>query len=222
MSEAESLLAGSQTDTDTGGNGNDSDDPSLLGSNSSGKDTSGKDGADDGTGDDTDGGEDGDESSDEGAPEKYEAFTMPEGIEPDQAMLDKFEPLAKELNLNQEQAQKMIDLYNDNAVKANTEMQEAWTGTVEGWMTELKEDADFGGTHFDENVDIARKAMDKFGSPELRVALNETGMGNHPELVKFACRIGKLISEDKFLGGDGTPDGGKEKTAAEKLYPNHN
>ncbi|MEC7472463.1 MAG: hypothetical protein VX946_03765 [Pseudomonadota bacterium] len=46
------------------------------------------------------------------------------------------------------------------------------------------------------------KAIEKFGSPELRQVLNDSGLGNHPELVKFCHRIGKAISDDSLvLGG---------------------
>lgn len=45
-----------------------------------------------------------------GAPEKY-AFTAPEGQELDTSALAQFEPVARELNLTQEQAQKLVDVY---------------------------------------------------------------------------------------------------------------
>ncbi|ECV7263739.1 TPA: peptidase, partial [Salmonella enterica subsp. enterica serovar Strathcona] len=44
-----------------------------------------------------------------GAPEKY-AFTAPEGQELDTSALAQFEPVARELNLTQEQAQKLVDV----------------------------------------------------------------------------------------------------------------
>ena len=46
----------------------------------------------------------------DGAPEKYE-FKPAEGQELDETALKEFEPIARELNLNQEQAQKFVDLY---------------------------------------------------------------------------------------------------------------
>lgn len=46
----------------------------------------------------------------EGAPEKYE-FQAAEGVELDTEALKEFEPVARELNLTNEQAQKLVDAY---------------------------------------------------------------------------------------------------------------
>ncbi len=46
----------------------------------------------------------------EGAPEKYE-FTVGEGVELDTEALKDFEPVARDLNLTNEQAQKLVDAY---------------------------------------------------------------------------------------------------------------
>ncbi|MCV5473515.1 peptidase, partial [Escherichia coli] len=46
----------------------------------------------------------------EGAPEKYE-FQAAEGVELDADALKDFEPVARELNLTNEQAQKLVDAY---------------------------------------------------------------------------------------------------------------
>ena len=46
-----------------------------------------------------------------GAPEKYEAFKVPDGVQVDEAALKEFEPMARGLNLSQEQAQQLVDFY---------------------------------------------------------------------------------------------------------------
>lgn len=50
------------------------------------------------------------EQKQEGAPEKYE-FTAGEGVELDADALKDFEPVARDLNLTNEQAQKLVDAY---------------------------------------------------------------------------------------------------------------
>jgi hypothetical protein len=59
-----------------------------------------------------------------------------------------------------------------------------------------------------ENLSVAKKALDAFGSPELRVLLEQSGLGNNPEVIRFMFRAGKAISEDSFVGrstGAGKP-----------------
>lgn len=56
--------------------------------------------------------------------------------------------------------------------------------------------------------------MDKFGSPELKQYLNETGLGNHPELVRIFANIGKAMSEDGLVTGNS----GGVKSAADVLF----
>ena len=61
-------------------------------------------------------------------------------------------------------------------------------------------------------------ALDQFGTPELREALDQTGMGSHPEVIRVFSRIGAAISEGKVItGGIGTQDA--DKTQAEVMYP---
>ena len=51
-----------------------------------------------------------DQDKPEGAPEQYAEFALPEGFQVDTAVMDEFKGLAKELNLPQATAQKLVDL----------------------------------------------------------------------------------------------------------------
>jgi hypothetical protein len=183
---------------------------------------SGSDEAGDDKGDKGDkGGKDdkGDDDEESGAPESYEQFTVPEGIEIDETVLTEFSEVAKELNLNQSQAQRLIDLESKRAEASQQAMQEAFETQQEQWVKELKDDKDFGGDSFDSNLGLAVKVINKFGGPELKEVLDTSGMGNNPELVKMFNKIGKAISEDS-LDSDSDNNAGTEKTLADRLYPN--
>lgn len=153
------------------------------------------------------------ETSPAGAPEKY-TFTAPKGAEYDAGILDAFTGAAKEANLAQDAAQKLIDKMapaiaarQDDQIKA----------VHQGWQEASNADKEFGGDKLKENLGVARKALDNFGTPELRTLLEETGMGNHPEVIRLLYRAGKAISEDKFVGGN---TGGKAGVdATNVLYP---
>jgi hypothetical protein len=147
-------------------------------------------------------------------PESYE-FKMPDGVELDQAAADDFTVIAKELKLTQEQAQKIADI---GAAQAQRQ-REAHATMVESWVETVKTDKEIGGDKLQENLAVARKALDAFGTPELRDVLNATGLGNHPEIIKAFYKAGKAISEDKFVTG--SPKG-PETDIAKKLFPSMN
>jgi hypothetical protein len=67
---------------------------------------------------------------------------------------------------------------------------------------------------------VARKALESFGSPALKELLNNTGLGNHPEVIKAFHKVGKLISEDKMVKG--TPATPGSDDIAKKLFPSMN
>jgi hypothetical protein len=153
----------------------------------------------------------GDQDKPQGAPEKYE-FKLPDGVQMDEAGLAKFSEFAKGLNLPQEAAQQMLDKMGSHQAEAIERVKAEWS---EG----AKADKEFGGDKLNENLAVAKKALDQFGTPELRTLLNESGLGNHPEIIRAFFRAGKAISEDRFVASSA---GGQSATrdAAKSLYPN--
>jgi len=136
------------------------------------------------------------------APAEYADFSLPEGVEMDAEVLTEFKGIAKELGISQEAAQKLIDLQGRLETQRADAIQQALADQSKQWAEQIRSDKDFGGENYDSNVAVAVKAIEQFGSPELRQVLNDSGLGNHPELVKFCHRIGKAISDDSLvLGG---------------------
>lgn len=152
----------------------------------------------------------------QGAPEKYE-FATPEGMQFDDAVVGAFGEVAKDLNLSQEAAQKILDKVGPvMAAQQNEALQAASTE----WAEASKTDKEFGGDKLNENLAVAKKAMDQFASPELRALLNESALGNNPEVIRMFYRVGKAISEDGFVVGGNAKN--SEQTTAQRLYPNMN
>ncbi|WP_277964595.1 hypothetical protein [Pseudomonas sp. RIT-To-2] len=134
-------------------------------------------------------------------PEKYEFANLPEGYKLDDAALGEWSGVFKELNLTQEQAQKLVEMDAKRFTAANSpEAQqkaaiESRNQQVAQWETELKQDKDLGGANFEANVGVAQKAMAEFGTPELRTMLEQSGLGTHPEVVRFFHKVGKELGE---------------------------
>lgn len=129
-------------------------------------------------------------------PDSYQ-FDMPEGMDLDTAAAYEFSSIAKELKLSQDDANKVAQV----GVKMAQRQQEAHIKQVAQWAEEVKADPDIGGDKLDRNLAYARKALDTFGTPELKQVLNQTGMGNHPELVKLLVKLGKATSDDDVVHG---------------------
>lgn len=154
------------------------------------------------------------EQKPEGAPEKYE-FKPAEGQELDTSALEQFEPIAREMNLTNEQAQKMVDLYGTKIMPMVQQQQvEAWQKTTEQWAADVKADKEIGGDKLTGNLSAAQRALAQFGTHELKEYLEGTGLGNHPELVKAFVKIGKAMSEDGMVTGKESG----QRSAAEVLY----
>lgn len=153
------------------------------------------------------------------APEAYE-FKVPEGRAFDAEVITAYSQVAKELNLSQDAAQRLLDAVGPKMVERQTAQIEAIRN---GWADSSKSDREFGGEKLSENLGVAKKALDAFGTAELRTLLNETGLGNHPELIRFMFRAGKAISEDRMVSGSATQaKAGPRSFAdlAEALYSN--
>lgn len=163
-----------------------------------------------------DGKPEGDKS--EGAPEAYTDFTTPEDVKLDPELAGELKTLAKELNLPQAQAQKVADLGAKLAQKMVADQAETLKQARTQWESEARADKEIGGDAFEANLGVAKKAVDAFVSPELKAMLNETGLGNHPELIRTFVKIGKAIKEDGFVGGRATP--AVRGDMAQRLYGN--
>lgn len=157
--------------------------------------------------------DDGKDKKPEGAPEAYE-FKPAEGVELDTEALKDFEPVARELNLTNEQAQKLVDAYPKILAGVQQRQADAWQATTEQWAADVKADKEIGGDKLTGNLSAAQRALDQFGTLELKEYLNTTGLGNHPDLVKTFIKIGKAMSEDGMVSGK---ENG-QRSAAEVLY----
>lgn len=157
-------------------------------------------------------------------PETYE-LAVPEGFEKlDDTAVEAATPVFKELGLSNEQANKLVPVVADYAKRIVEQRDEQLMGTIleqrKTWLNDAKADKEIGGANWDATMQSAARALDRLGFPKgspLRVALDESGFGNHPELIRFAAKVGKEIGEDAdFVRSDAnTP---VKKTDEELFY----
>lgn len=148
----------------------------------------------------------------------YADFSLPEGIEADASSLDTAKQLFAADGLSQERAQSYIDLYATKMQEAVEAPYRLWAETQRAWQEAVKTDREIGGPRLAANLAVAAKAVDRFGGDVLRQALNASGAGNHPDVIRAFIRIGKAISEDALVLGRGVAHEGRSR--ADRLYPN--
>lgn len=162
------------------------------------------------------GGDSESDGGDSGAiPDSYE-FEMPEGMTLDQGLADAVTPIFKKHNMTQEQVSDFTKAYADVKQAEATQAQADFDKQLDQWAGEIKNDKEIGGEAFDANAAIARKAVDQFGSPEMKELLDSTGFGNNPHIFRFMLKVGKLLNEDQ----PGSGERAQEPVSREQaLYP---
>jgi Spy/CpxP family protein refolding chaperone len=166
----------------------------------------------------------GDKPADDAKPAEvtYE-FKVPEGFDPNTEGMNELKATAKELGLTPEQAQRIADLGVKQAQGFTTQLVEQQKAMTAQWAEQTTTDKEIGGDKLPENLGVAKKALDTFGSKELKTLLNESGLGNHPEIVRFMVKAGKAISEDGQLITGSAAQKDRANTPIEnRLYPNQN
>jgi hypothetical protein len=157
-------------------------------------------------------------------PEKYDV-KVPDDMKADMSLLDKMTPAFKELGLSQAQVQKLVDVYAPQ-VKAQTEaqakaFQDAQEANYKAFLeTERKNTLEKLGPNAKEQLAYAARSRDRFLSKETQELLNHAGISNNFNFISDLIRIGKLISEDKFV--DGKSRASDQRTDGEVMYGKSN
>lgn len=191
-----------------------------------GKEGEGKAAEGEGGDDKTKAGEGEAKAEDDAGPEKFE-IKPPEGFAAlDDAALEAATPLLKQLGVkSSEQAQEVINTFAKDVLKPMLDrvgqgVQQAQVQQIaeirKGWHDALVADTELGGAKHEEAMTVAAKARDLFGGPALTKLLNETGIGNHPDLVRAFYRVGLQVQEGSFHRSDGSEQ--RQKDDGELFY----
>lgn len=157
----------------------------------------------------------------EPAKEVVYEFKLPDGVELKSEAVDELKATAKEFGLTQEQAQRIADLGVKQAQGFAAQLMDQQKTLTTEWAQQTTTDKEIGGDKLPENLGVAKKALDTFGSPALKTLLNDSGLGNHPEVVRFFVKAGKAISEDgKLITGSAAQVDRTTQPIENRLYPN--
>ena len=114
--------------------------------------------------------------------------------------LDGFREFAHDTGLTQDQADNILKLYGDIQEEQEESQQNSLDELRTNTTMELQKE---WGKNFDGKMDYAKRAFAQFASPELSQLMDESGMGNHPEMLRVFAKVGELMGEDSLVVGTG-------------------
>lgn len=156
----------------------------------------------------------------EGAPEDYEDFKIPDGMEASKELVDEFKPVLKDLNLSQDKAQALIDFYTAKVLPGmQAKGLEVWNNELAQRQQAIEKDPEIGGDKLKATGETINRVANTFLKPEESAELMEYSkrFGDCPAFVKLLTRVGAAMKDDGVImagaGGESS-----SKTLAERLY----
>jgi hypothetical protein len=156
-------------------------------------------------------------------PDQYQ-LAAPEGLTLDPVAIELATPVFRELGLSNEQANKLMPVAGQFAQGLLDRHQRQFLGQVQAerkaWLDSARNDPEIGGQQWATSIGTAAKALDALGfgkGSAFRTLLDESGLGNHPEMIRAFQRVGKAIGEDSFERSSGIHHSKRDR--AETLYP---
>lgn len=140
-------------------------------------------------------------------PEKYE-FHTPEGQAPlTEGEIQAYTEVCRGMGLTQEQAQMLYEkaapqisaMYTQKAQDVMRQAQAKWQST-------LMADEELGGQNLENTKLNTGKFLKAFGTQGFNTLMKNTGLMNHPELVRVMARVGAAMGNDNvFINGNSKP-----------------
>ena len=147
-----------------------------------------------------------------GRPETPDGYNF--GTEPGDNRLDFFKDAVHKIGLTQDQATNMLQLYAAVENEQSKASDRANADFAVESQIELKRE---WGVDYDSKIDMAQRAFAQFATPEFSKIMDETGIGNHPELLKAFSKVGEAMGDDKLVVGAGRAVGMSPQQAKEEI-----
>ena len=136
-------------------------------------------------------------------------FKLPEGMELDQAAVERFSPLLRGLGADDAAAQSLVDAYIEMRTQESEAQVQAAETQRQTWLKEIKEDPQIGRGNFAQTQANIQRALKEYGG-ELKAAFKgadpKTGtqagalywFQTYPPLVRMMNKIGQDLAESTF------------------------
>ena len=134
-----------------------------------------------------------------GLPESVDKYEISAKEEVDQEFFDKFKQTAHTAGILPNQAQQLFDWYNEASAEMVQTHQTQADASEKQARDSLKGE---WGSAYDSKLKAAQAAVTHYGDEKLTAFLDETGLGNNPNLIRTFSRMGESLSEDSFKDGN--------------------
>ena len=137
-----------------------------------------------------------------GVPDSPAGYKPPEGIEGlDPGRWQMWSTAMHRLGLTPAQVEGLARLDAEERQGMGAQLRRSYEEGLNTWRGEIGEKA------FAREVTLAKRAIDRHGTPELKAFLDESGLGDHPLWIKAWASVGNLHAEDGYVDGrvEGVP-----------------
>ena len=149
-----------------------------------------------------------------GRPEKADDYKLVnEGVEVDENLQKAILPMFHEAGLTNKQAQILNDKWNGLQSEQKEQMEKDAEQYRDKSAAEFKKE---WGNKFDVNLKKADDAGQRVFGPDFMQALAQTGLANHPAVIKGLFKLSSAIGEHSFTAS-GRSEGSKSDVTWEKL-----
>jgi hypothetical protein len=152
----------------------------------------------------------------------YGELALPEGVSPDDPLVKAFVDGAAKGGMDKESVQAVISELGPKLHEQLMAPQKAWSDMNAAWVNQVKTNPEFGGPKLDAAMSTVTAGLNAVLTPqeisELNDALDVTGAGNHPGVVRALYRMSARLTEGGHVAGDA---GKSVLSAAERMYPTH-
>ncbi len=121
----------------------------------------------------------------------------------DEALLNKFQPIAKKLNLSQESVESLMEIALEMSEKQRAmyekDEKQKRDNDIKKYDKMFRDDSelpDLNSSDVREYMKYANSAYSEFCSPKLKEFFESTGLNYHPEIIKLFHKIGELSASD--------------------------
>lgn len=133
-----------------------------------------------------------------GLPESKDEYELQVGEGADKELLDSFKDKALELGVLPKQAQGLLEWMNGNHEK----QLESQTSEAQAKAEQARKDLERDwGQDFDKNLSAAKAVLREYGDDDVVKYLEESGLGDDPNLIRFLSKVGGNLLEDSIQGG---------------------
>lgn len=157
------------------------------------------------------------------APEPFnlKEIKLPEGFNAEDPQFAKFGEIVGNDKLSpKERAEALLNMYAEGTKAVSEANTKLWTDVQKQWQEEVKGDSEIGGDKLATTTQTISKAIDTLG-PELakgfRQALDFTGAGNNPAVIRGMAKFAALLTEGGHVSGG--PGSGKQSIGS-VFFPN--